>query len=189
MFSLINYDMKSTADISIKKENSYYKMIISDNTPIFDYLNKTDEIDTDGITDKLSNNLLWNNDLQMVNKGTYYIFENGDRIYNIYENESKKSFDKRVKFADDTVLECIIYFDEESGDFVYITEMHDKNGSTHNIKQYDFNEIINSNDKKVILEASELLREFSSLCSFIDMSNVMMNAYAYKKAISNQKVV
>ncbi|MBP3635623.1 MAG: hypothetical protein J6J17_04150 [Bacilli bacterium] len=129
---------KTTFDITIAKENNIYKMEISDYISIVDYVERTDLIDEFGVTDMISNGVLWNSKKQKVNKGIYYVLIVDGRLYNIFINGNDLAIDERTKINDITE-ERIIYFNTITSDYHYFSAKHDKTGSTFYTKYYSKN--------------------------------------------------
>lgn len=133
--STINSEATPTFSITISKENSVYKMEISDYISIIDYVDNVKLIDKYKMIDKISNGVLWNNRKQKVNKGLYYVLTEENKLYNILVNDDTVAIDERIKI-DDITEERIINFNTRSGDYHYFSAKHDKTGDTFYTRYY-----------------------------------------------------
>ena len=126
---------KASFNISISKEYGIYKIEVSDYVSIIDYADYVKLIDKYGITEKISNGVLWNSRKQKVNKGTYYVLIVENRLYNILVNDNDFILDERTQIENITE-ERILEFNTNSGDYHYFSAKHDKTGNTFYTRYY-----------------------------------------------------
>ena len=196
MFSLIDFSENSDVKIVCSKEDLYYKMTISDETSLFDYISKTDAVDKYKVSDMISNSILWNNATQKVNKGTYYAVSNGNKLYNILMNDTIISLDERILLPDNTVIEKIIHYNKETLGFTFYKERHDSTGSTHDVMEYDRDELVESGDIYRVYEAFNEIGEVLKSATYIqgisrimDIDGLMINILSNPKIKMMQKAV
>lgn len=159
---------KDTFDITITKEDNVYKMEISDDISIIDYVERTDSIDKFGVTAMISNGVLWNSKKQQVNKGTYYVLIIDNRLYNIFINDNDLAIDERTK-VNDITEERIIHFNTMNYDYHYFSAKHDKSGSTFYTKYYSKNDF----------DYEKL--SFSKEEAYEEINNIILNLEGIKK--------
>lgn len=159
---------KDTFDITITKEDNVYKMEISDDISIINYVERTDSIDKFGVTDMISNGVLWNSKKQQVNKGTYYVLIIDNRLYNIFINDNDLAIDERTK-VNDVTEERIIHFNTMNYDHHYFSAKHDKSGSTFYTKYYSKNDF----------DYGKL--SFSKEETYEEINNIILNLEGIKK--------
>ena len=75
--------------IFLSKHNNIYKMEITDYIPLGDYIDKAKSSDEYSVLDWVHRIVLYNNDKMKVNKGTYYIINDNDHLYNILFTDGK----------------------------------------------------------------------------------------------------
>lgn len=83
--------------INILQEQEFLKVEISDYISLKDFMDTIRLIDTFGATNLLCNSVIWNTDKQQVNKGTYFIIDLDDYLYNILINDEITIIDERIK--------------------------------------------------------------------------------------------
>ena len=128
------------ANISISSNKDISIVTIDDNMNIFEYYEKSKKADEYGVTNMLTNNILWNG--KKVNKGKYYIFQIENSLYNIFVGDYI-AIDERYR-KEGTTYERVIRYSSFINAFRYHQMEHDKSGSTSNVRYYDSNESKNS---------------------------------------------
>ena len=78
--------------------------------------------------------VVWNDEKQMVNRGTYYAFTHRDRKYNIAVTEDKVLIDETTPFKKGTIEKRLVV--ENSGEYDYFKCRHDEMGSTHDMEYF-----------------------------------------------------
>lgn len=116
-------------EIQLSKEKNLFKMEISDDISIADYVERMRLIDNFGLESLICNAVLWNSSKQKVNKGLYYVIPIGNRLYNIFKGDNYIKIDERIKESDITE-EKIISLEVESNDYSYTFHKHDSTGNT-----------------------------------------------------------
>lgn len=71
-------------------------MKISDYITITDYVERMRQIDNLGLEKMVFNHVLWNSNKQKVNKGTYYVINTLNGIYNILINDELLIINERI---------------------------------------------------------------------------------------------
>lgn len=132
-----NREEEKSVDVSISKEDTLYKMTVSDFMPIADYVERLKTIDEFGIYHMISNSVLWNSSEQKVNKGTYYALAFDNFLYNIHLDGDKILIDERIKYGVLTE-ERIIDYNIRDKNFRYFSAKHDK-GDTFYTRYYSNN--------------------------------------------------
>lgn len=130
--------------------------------------------DESNLLDLISNNILWNSNIQKVNKGTYYALIVGNRLYNILINGDNLAIDERTKI-DDITEEIIIRFNISNSNYHYFSAKHYKSGSTFYTKYYDKNRLFNLG--KLDLSSEETFEEISSIVCNLDDIALMANIF------------
>ena len=69
--------------LTTSKEDNVFKVEISDYIKIMNYVKRFKENDPYKLYDSISNNILRNGDRQRVNKGTYFVIYEANRLYNV----------------------------------------------------------------------------------------------------------
>jgi hypothetical protein len=130
------------ANISISSNKDISIVNIDDNMNIFEYYKKSKQADEYGVTNMLTNNVLWNSKLQIINKGKCYIFQIENSLYNIFVGDYIVIDERYRKEA--TTYERVIRYNSSNNAFRYHQMEHDKSGSTSNVRYYDSDESKNS---------------------------------------------
>lgn len=156
-------------DISISKEDDYFKVTVADYYTINEYVEKMREIDEYGIEKLLNNSVVWNGFRQRVNKGNYYIFRHNDKLYNILINDAEISIDERIPVGEETVNKVMTFLDKS---YRYFRCEHDKNGSSYDTMYY--------NPNGFPIKAFEMTRE-----EFLQDFNATMNSLKTFKPIDD----
>lgn len=130
----------SIFDITIVSEGNFSKVEISDYISIKDFVERTKTIDKFGVTNLICNSCFWNVDEQKVNKGTIYIIQIGNRLYNMLINSNNIVIDERL-IIEDITEERVIDIDIDSNDYRYARLKHyqtefTSTGSTFYVKCY-----------------------------------------------------
>lgn len=152
-------------DINISKEDSIYRLEISDYISIVDYVEKMKLIDKFGMLDLISNSVLWNSVKQRVNKGIYYVISINNHLYNILINGETLKIDERIK-NNDIIEEKIITFNTNNNEYKYCSFKHDKTGNTFYTKYYDKNRPFNLG--ALDLSEEETFSGISSIVFYLD---------------------
>ena len=137
---------EKNVDIKISKENNIYKIKINDYISIIDFVDKKNSSDEYKILDLLCNCVLWNNGMQKVNKGIYYIINKDNSLYNILFNDEKVKIDERTKVELDELTqkenitqERVITYNKNKDEYYYYSAKHEANGNTYYTKYYNKN--------------------------------------------------
>lgn len=128
-------DEKQGVDIIIDKHKNFFRMQISDYVNICEYSNKTDKEDIYGMSKKISMSVLWNSGKQKINKGTFFVFVDGDAIYNFWVNGNEIRIDERIKLEEES-QERILRFNLDTNEYGFTFFKHDIFGSTFYTKYY-----------------------------------------------------
>ena len=123
--------------IHFEKDGSILKMTILEPMDIMEYYQITMAEDTLGVADQVTNNVLWDNAMQMVKKGKYYAFLIGEMKYNIRKDEDNVTIDVQKPKGDRT-QEKRIEYQEGNVNYTYFSCEHDQEGSTFVTKYYDY---------------------------------------------------
>ena len=139
---------EESVDIQVSKIGKNHKIIIRDYISIVDYFNKMKSSDEYLILDNLCNCVLWNSSKQMVNKGTYYVIEVDNHIYNILLQDGAIKIDERTFIEideqtgkDNITSERFLSFYIDTCDYRYFCAKHDKTGDTFYTRYYEKNKI------------------------------------------------
>lgn len=127
--------------ITVSKENCFFKVEISDYVSISEYFKQMENFKE--LNELISRNICWNSKKQKFEKGIYYVFTIGNRIYNILINEYILKIDERtlIDFDDESqkdnvTIERIIRYLKDRNEYAYTCFKHDKVGSTFSSKWY-----------------------------------------------------
>lgn len=153
-----NIKEEKSFDITVFKKNNISEVIISDYISGTDYIEKMKLIDKD-LINLISNNILWNNSEQKINKGHFYIIFHSDKLYNILISGNIIKIDQRIK-KDDITEERIINIDTNNNVY-YSSFKHDKIGSTFYHKFYSKNRLYSLGD--LDLSKDDALREIKTI--------------------------
>lgn len=156
-------------DISISKEDDYFKVTVADYYTINEYVEKMREIDEYGVEELLNNSVVWNSWKQRVNKGSYFAFRHNGNLYNILINDAEIRVDERMPVGEETVNKFMAFRDNS---YRYFRCVHDKNGSSYDTMYY------NSNGFEI--KEMEITRE-----EFLQDFNATMNSLKTFKAIDD----
>lgn len=127
-------EQKPSFDILLSQKDKFFKMEISDYITIVDFDERMREIDNFGIEPMISNSVMWNSSKQRVNKGTYYIIEVDNRLYNILISDGCLMIVERTKINEITE-ERIIRL--ENTDYWCTFFKHDATGNTFYTRYYN----------------------------------------------------
>lgn len=161
-------EKQNNFEITISSENNISKIFISDYISIGDYVKKMESSVEFHILDLLCNCVLWNSRKQKVNKGTYYVISNGNRLYNILFTDEKLIIDERTKIEFDEqaqkeniIEERVITFDINTNEYHYFGAKHDKAGDTFYTRYYNKNRLFSIGT--LDLSAKDTYDEISSV--------------------------
>lgn len=167
-------------EITISSESNIFKIVISDYISIGDYVKKMESSVEFHILDLLCNCVLWNSGKQKVNKGTYYVISNGNRLYNILFTDEKLMIDERTKIEFDEQAqkeniteERVITFDINTNEYHYFGAKHDKTGDTFYTRYYNKNRLFSMGT--LDLSAKETYDEISSVIYNLEGINGIEN--------------
>ena len=124
--------------VTIESLDNGYKVEISDYLSAQDYDAQTAINDPSKITDKISNNVLWNSQLQKITRGIVYVIEKENKLLNLLIDGKNITIDIRTVLEDKTE-EKIIKFNLDNKDYRYTSLKHDATGSTFFNKYYSEN--------------------------------------------------
>lgn len=129
------------AKITVSKENGFFKVEISDYVSISEYFKQMENFKE--LNELITNNIIWNSDKQKREKGIYYVFTIGNRIYNILINEYVLKIDERtlIDFDDESkkdnvTIERIICYFKDKDEYSYSCFKEDKMGDSFDLKFY-----------------------------------------------------
>ena len=189
MHSLIDYNKKKDIKITYSKEDTCYTMEVSDYAPILEYMDITETTDEYGISNMISNSILWNSGLQMVNKGKYHVINNGNKVYNILTTDDELEVDERTLLPNNTVIEKIMHYDSFTDEIVLIKEKHDEKGSTHDIRKYELDDLIETGNIYKIYEAyAEIGELLKGLTIIKGINNIIDIDSTMSSLLNNQKI-
>lgn len=133
-------------DITITKQDNIYKLEISDFISAIDYMDRMKKIDEYGLLNILGNSVLWNSNKQKINKGTYFIIQTDNELYNILITNENIEIDERIKkeLDEETGKESItaeknLALNINDCEYRYCSFRHDKTGSTYHTRYYNKN--------------------------------------------------
>lgn len=162
-------------DITISKENNFFKMLISDYISISDYVERMKLIDKYNLISLICNAVLWNVDKQKVNKGVFYVISIDNRLYNIFNDDDYFEIDERIDKGDITE-ERLIRFNIGNNNYKYTSLKHyGKNGSTFYVRYYYNND--NFSFGKLDLSKEDALSEISSIISNLENIDGIENIF------------
>ncbi len=161
-------------NIAISEENNIYRVDISDYISMTDYVERIKANDEFNLLDLISNNILWNSNMQKVNKGTYYALIVGNRLYNILINGDDLAIDERTKIDDIITEERIIRFNISDSNYHYFSAKHYKT-DTFYTKYYDKKSLVSLG--KLDLSAEETFEEISSIVCNLDDIALIANIF------------
>ena len=162
------------------KNNNIYKIEISDYISIIDFVDKRNSSDEYKVLDLLCNGVLWNGRKQKVNKGTYYVINASNRLYNILFTDEIIDIDERIELEldeqtqkENIIQERIITFNGNKDEYHYFSAKHDKTEGTYYTKYY-------SKDKtyslgRLELTEEEAYEEIDSVISNLEAINGITN--------------
>lgn len=132
-------------EIIISSENNISKIVISDYISMSDYIEKMKSSEEFQVLEHICNCVLWNSSQQKVNKGTYYVISNANRLYNIFFTDKKLEIDERTKVeldeqtGQEIIEEKVITFYPQTNEYHYYGAKHDKTGDTFYTRYYNKN--------------------------------------------------
>jgi len=133
-------------DIKVSKQGNIYKIEISDYISIIDFVDKKNSSDEYKVLDLLCNYVLWNGSKQKVNKGTYYVINTSNCLYNILFTDDTIDIEERIKIEldeqtqkENIIEERLITFNIDEEKYRYYTAKHEQNRNTYYTKYYDKN--------------------------------------------------
>ncbi len=169
-------EKQSNFEITVSSENNISKIIISDYISIGDYVEKMESSDEFHILDLLCNCVLWDSGKQKVNKGTYYVISDSNRLYNILLTDEELIIDERTKIEfdeqahrDNITEERVITIKVNTNEYRYFVAKHDKTGSTYYTKYYNKNRLYSLG--ALDLSAEETSNEISSVIYNLESIN------------------
>ena len=169
-------EKQSNFEITVSSENNISKIIISDYISIGDYVEKMESSDEFHILDLLCNCVLWDSGKQKVNKGTYYVISDSNRLYNILLTDEELIIDERTKIEfdeqahrDNITEERVITIKVNTNEYRYFVAKHDKTGSTYYTKYYNNNRLYSLG--ALDLSAEETSNEISSVIYNLESIN------------------
>lgn len=118
--SLISYEVK----------DKYIQMDIVDNISMQEYFMAINRYSPDK-RDVFTFNVLWNGDIQKINKGTYFAFQCNNRYYNILIGDKVFKIDEKTPMDKGSVSKVFTGF--ENGEYELYKCMHDEYGSSHEV--------------------------------------------------------
>lgn len=124
-------------NIVISKDKIFFKIEITDDISISNYLSQIKLVDKYNITELLNMSILWDSRKQKINKGIYYVGMINYNFYNILVSDEFFKIDECIKIGDITE-EKIVEFNLNTKDYSYSKLKHGKNGSTFYTKFYPF---------------------------------------------------
>ena len=163
--------LKKDINIVVSEQNNIHKIEISDFISPWDYEEIKNSSSKYKALDKLCSFVLWNSSRQKVNKGTYYIINKDNILYNILFTDKEIIIDERTTKELDDYERYVIFSSlgvEQNGEnryfiqdrclefnpseniFYYSSLKHMEDGDTYYTKYY-------SKDKKSTLETSRLI--------------------------------
>jgi len=159
--------MKDNNKVIIEYIEDYIKIDIPDYISVHELVSSTNDVN---ILSNLSNNVLWNNTNNKINKGTYYILIKDNILYNVLIKDNTYIIDTRT-FYKDYNLNRFIYINNNNYSFGLLTL--DKKGMIINKKYYS-NYVEHNNLDKLSLEETtkninELLNSLEVLNNIIDL--------------------
>lgn len=133
-------DNKDTADLPISSELSsdYIKIFIKEDIPRDIYIKK---IKTSPIADflkQINPNILWNNDNQTVNNGTFFIIYNNNKTYNFLINDTLIEVSELSDYSNQKE-ERILKLYPQTKEFTYTLETTDKIENSKDLRVYSKN--------------------------------------------------
>lgn len=153
--------------ITVSKENGFFKVEISDYVSISEYFKQMENFKE--LNELISRNICWNSKKLKFEKGIYYVFTIGNRIYNILINEFLIKIDERTLVAfddeskkDNVTIERIIEYHKDRNKYDYNRFKHDKTGDTFSIKYYPE---LHSSLKVLVLSVEEAYSEIETVIS------------------------
>ena len=130
-------------EIKITKNGDIYRVEISDDLLIKEFVEKIKSDDKYQILTLISSNVLWNSIIQKIDKGVYYVMSKDNKIFNIAFADNGLKIDERISLDEDIITgkkniveEKIITLDFENMNYYYFSGKHDSNGSTYYGKYY-----------------------------------------------------
>ena len=145
--------LKKDINIVVSEQNNIHKIEISDFISLWDYEEIKNSSSKYKALDKLCSFVLWNSSRQKVNKGTYYIINKDNILYNILFTDKEIIIDERTTKELDDYERYVIFSSlgvEQNGENRYfIQDRCLEFNPSENMKYY-------SKDKKSTLETSRL---------------------------------
>ncbi len=188
----ITIEENKSFDINIIESQEMTKVEISDYISINDYYDRMKMINRLDVDKKLTLGIIWDSDKQCVKKGSYYIFNHNDKIYNILINEKEIIIEERTKIEEET-QDKIFSFNIDDYDYHYFRCMHDKIGSSYLTRYYSKNgtkieklELSSQEfykDLKGILESLESFKNIKSILNIEDIKIHILNELIDKSSI------
>ncbi len=130
-------------EIKITKNGDIYRVEISDDLLIKEFVGKIKSDNKYQILTLISSNVLWNSIIQKIDKGVYYVMSKDNKIFNIAFADNGLKIDERISLDEDIITgkkniveEKIITLDFENMNYYYFSGKHDSNGSTYYGKYY-----------------------------------------------------
>ena len=165
-------------NIHIFMNNNIFQLYISDYISFLEYSERMKLIDILGIDKLLSNSLLWNADLQKVNKGNYYIALKNSKVYNVLINEEIVMISE-LNNENNCKIEKIIKAELETGEYMYTKFNHNEFGSTFLEKHFSSNDT-DIFENIVDSEVSEIISDTESIMN-LDLVNISKDNVKVKR--------
>ncbi len=191
--------------IFISKQNDIYKVEITDYISISEFCSESNSNKENSVLDSIHAAVFWNNDRQMVNKGTYFIINNNNHLYNILftdrtiiinertikdlDEEEKENILKSLRTTSDRLgdfytIDKSITFKPDKNDYNYYSAKHTFTGDTYYNKYY--NKLEKFSFGNLDLSDEEAYEEISSLLTNleeIDNINTILDVDSLRKNI------
>lgn len=133
-------------DIKVSKQGNIYKIEITDYISIIDFVDKKNSSDEYKVLDLLCNYVLWNGSKQKVNKGTYYVINTSNCLYNILFTDDTIDIEERIKIEldeqtqkENIIQDRAITFKFNKGQYNYFSAKHESDGNTYYTRYYNKN--------------------------------------------------
>jgi len=167
-------------DIKISKQDNIFKIEINDYISIVDFINKRNSSDEYSILDLLCNGVLWNGKKQKVNKGTYYVINTSNCLYNILFTDETIDIEERIKLEldgqtqkENIIQDRIITFKVNKDEYNYFSAKHESNGNTYYTKYYSKDK--RNSFKNLELTEEAAYEEIASIISNLEAINGITN--------------
>ena len=143
-------------------------------------INKRNSSDEYSILDLLCNGVLWNGKKQKVNKGTYYVINTSNCLYNILFTDETIDIEERIKLEldgqtqkENIIQDRIITFKVNKDEYNYFSAKHESNGNTYYTKYYSKDK--RNSFKNLELTEEAAYEEIASIISNLEAINGITN--------------